>query len=70
MNQTSILDPVWLMGAAAHLVDVLGLGGWRSPGAGGRVAKVELALALQFTVRVGILPRLVISDQHLESALN
>ena len=37
MNQTaSILDPAWLMGAAAHLFDVVGLGGlalaWRAGG--------------------------------------
>ncbi len=44
MNQTSIIDPAWLTGAAAHLFDAMGLGGlalaWR---AGGRVAKVEQA---------------------------
>ena len=62
MNQTSILDPAWLMAAAAHLFDVLGLGGlalaWR---AGGRVAKVEQALALQDKVNLEVKARL---DQH------
>ena len=62
MNQTSILDPAWLMTAAAHLFDVVGLGGlalaWR---AGGRVAKVEQALALQDKVNLEVKARL---DQH------
>ena len=44
----SILDPAWLLAAAAHLFDVVGLGGlalaWR---AGGRVARVEHELAAQ-----------------------
>jgi len=46
MNQ--ILDPAWLTAAAAHLFDVVGLGGlalaWR---AGGRVARVEQELGAQ-----------------------
>ena len=63
MNQTaSILDPAWLLGAAAHLFDVVGLGGlalaWR---AGGRVAKVEHALELQEKVNLDVKARL---DQH------
>jgi hypothetical protein len=44
----SIPDPAWLITAAAHLFDVVGLGGlalaWR---AGGRVARVEHELAAQ-----------------------
>lgn len=69
MNQTaSILDPAWLMGAAAHLFDVVGLGGlalaWR---AGGRVARVEHELAAQKDLNVEL--KAAIAAHAAEAAL-